>query len=83
MTVNARAVTVTASGQSKTYDGSALSADTSCEITSGSVVSGHTLSCTASGSQTDAGSSTKTLSTAKVMNGSTDVSSNYTITKSN
>ena len=83
LTVSAKAITIKASNQSKTYDGTALSANTTCEVTSGSVVSGHTLSCTSSGSQTAAGSSTKTLSTAKVMSGTTDVSSNYTITKAN
>ncbi len=81
--INAKAITVKASNQSKTYDGSALNADSTCEVTSGSLVSGHSLECTTSGSQIDAGSSTKTLSTVKVMNGSTDVSTNYTITKQN
>ena len=82
-TITAKGITVTASNQNKTYDGSALSADTTCSVTSGSLLSGHTLVCTSTGSQTAAGSSTKTLSTVKVMNGTTEVTSSYTITKGN
>ena len=53
-------------------------------IVSRSIVSGHTVSCTATGSQTNAGSSTKTLSEVVVKDGSSnDVSSNYDITKAN
>ena len=84
-TITARAVTVTATNQSKTYDGTALSADATCSVTSTTkLVSGHTVTCTNTGSQTLKGSSTKTLSTAVIKNSSgTDVSSNYTITKQN
>lgn len=83
ITLAKREVTIKASDQSRTYDGTALEADSTCEITSGIVVSGHKLSCTNTGSQTEVGSSTKTLSTVQVMSGSSDVSSNYTITKTN
>lgn len=38
LTVNARAITVKAKDQSKVYDGSALNADTTCEVTNGSLV---------------------------------------------
>ena len=81
--ITGNAITVKAKNQSRAYNGSALSADGTCEVTSGTLPSGYTLECTSTGSQTNAGSSTKTLSTVKVMNGGTDVSSNFTITKAN
>ena len=57
--ISPRAVTIKASNQSKTYDGTALSANTTCEVTSGSLAkTSHSLSCTASGSITDAGNAT-------------------------
>ena len=81
--IAARPITVKAKNQSKVYNGSALTADTTCDITSGSLVSGHTLTCTSTGSQTNVGSSTKTLSTTVIKSGSTNLSSNYAITKEN
>ena len=83
--IEQRAITVKASNQSKTYSGTALSANSTCELTSGTLAGSHSLSCTASGSITDYASSgaTKTLNTAKVMDNTTDVSSNYNITKQN
>ena len=81
--VNKKAITVTASNQSKTYDGTALNANNTCTVIPGSMVSGHALTCTSTGTQTNAGSSTKTLSKVVVTNGTTDVSSNYEITKKN
>jgi hypothetical protein len=38
LTVNARAITVKAKNQSKVYDGTALNADGTCEVTNGSLV---------------------------------------------
>ena len=80
-TITAKPITVTATNQSKTYDGTALSADTTCSVTSGSLLTGDTVTCTNTGTQTNAGSGTKTLSTVVVKNSSnTDVSANYAIT---
>ncbi len=83
ITISKKTVTIKASNQSKEYDGTALKADSTCEITSGGIVNGHTLLCTNTGSQTEVGSSTKTLSIVQVMRGSSDVSDNYKITKAN
>ena len=87
VTITARPITFTATNQSKEYDGTALNAseagDYKCTVTSGSVVSGQTFTCTSTGSQTNVGSSTKTLSSAVIKSGSTDVSSNYEITRVN
>ena len=81
--IGKKPVTYTAKDQSKTYDGTALTAANTATLTSGSLVSGHTATFSCSGSQTTAGESTKTLSTVTIKNGSTDVSSNYNITKVN
>ncbi len=78
--IKQRNITVVARNQSKTYDGKALEDDKTCDATSG-LISGHTVSCTSTGSQTDAGSSTKTLSTVVIKKGTKDVSNNYAITK--
>ena len=81
--IGKKAVTVTASSESKTYDGSALSSTTGCSITSGSLVSGNTLTCSNSGSITNKGNVANTLSSVVIKSGSTDVSGNYSITKAN
>ena len=80
LTISKRATTCTATTTSKTYDGSALSSSTgSCS----NLVSGQTVTFTNSGSITNAGSTTNTVSSVVIKSGSTDVSSNYTITKAN
>jgi hypothetical protein len=81
LTVTKRDITVTATDQSKTYNGSALSANNECKVTSGSLLSGHTISCTCTGTQTSVGSSTKTLSTVTVS--PTKAADYYNITKVN
>lgn len=81
--ISKKAVTVTASSGSKTYDGSALTNATGCSVISGSVVSGHSVTCSNSGSVTNKGSATNTLSSVVIKSGSTDVSGNYSITKVN
>ena len=85
LTVTKRPITYIASDQSKSYDGTALTADTTCKIKSGSgsLVTNHTATCSSTGSQTDAGNSTKTLSSVTIKNGNTDVTKNYEITKEN
>ncbi len=42
--------------------------DTTCEVTSGSLVTGDTVTCTTKGSQTNVGTSTKTLLTVTITN---------------
>jgi len=76
-------ITVNAKDQAKTYDGSALSADGTCEVTSGTVPSGHTITCTSTGSITNVGETTKTLSTVIIKKGNKDLTSYFTITKTN
>jgi hypothetical protein len=84
LSVTARPVTYKADNQSKTYDGSALSASNTATETAGDgLVSGHTATFTCTGSITDKGSTTKTLSSVTIKSGSTDVTSNYSITKNN
>ena len=86
ITIKPIAITVTATDQSKGYDGKALVANDECSVTSGTLVSGQVVRCTNSGSQTNVGSSTKTLNTAKIVKSSTDssdVSGNYTIKTAN
>ena len=85
LTVSPREVTYKADNQSKTYDGTALSATNTATITSGSLPTGHTATPACSGSVgPNVGSATKTLSGVVIKNGSgTDVSSSFTITKNN
>ena len=76
--ISKKSVTVTAGTTSKIYDGSALTYDS---VTLSGQVSGHTLnSYSISGSITDVGSTDNTPSKAKIYSGSTDVTSNYSIT---
>ena len=80
--INARAITVTADSASKVYDGTALTKNTA-SVTSGSLVSGHTISYTVTGTITNVGSVTNTISNVKVLSGTTDMSANYAITSKN
>ena len=77
-----KAVTYTADSASKMYDGTALTKKTAT-LTSGSLVSGHTATFSITGTQTSVGSSTNTLNSVTIKSGSTDVTSNYNITKKN
>lgn len=68
-------ITVKPEDKSKTYDGTALKAD-SYKITGGSLGEGDKIVATYSGSQTDAGSSDSSFATFKIMhNGKVDVTS--------
>ncbi len=82
ITVNKRAITVKAADGSKTYDGAALT-NAAATLTAGTLVSGQSLTATATGSITNVGSTANTVSSAVVKSGTTDVSGNYTITKTN
>ena len=79
--INKRAVTVKSADASKDYDGTALRAQTGGTVTSGSLVAGHELTVTSTGSRTDAGSGSNTISTVTIKSGTTDVTPNYEITK--
>ena len=81
-TINKRAITVKASDGTKTYDGAALT-NAAVTLTEGTLVSGQSLTATATGSITNVGSTANTVSSAVVKSGTTDVSGNYTITKTN
>lgn len=79
VTVNKRAVTITAGSTSRDYNGSAL---TYASCTGNNLVSGQTVTCTmtAASTITNVGSATNTINTRVIKSGSTDVTSNYTIT---
>ena len=86
--VSKRKVRFVADDQSKSWDGSALSASNTATLTKPDssyydLVSGQTASFTCSGSQTSVGSSTKTLSSVSIFSGSNNVTGNYTIEKIN
>ena len=85
VTISKRNVTYKATDQSKTYDGSALNASNTADLTAGTLVSEHTATFSCSGSITNyaASGATKTLSSVTIKSGSTDVTSNYNITKNN
>ena len=65
LTVKPRSIVLTADSAEKDYDGKALTKD-SFSVTSGSLVSGHSISATVSGSQTAAGSSANKIDAASV-----------------
>ncbi len=80
--IGQKSVTVTSNSDSKAYDGTALT-KSGCSVTSGIVVSGHSVTCSNSGSITDVGSATNTLSSVVIKSGTADVSKNYSIKKVN
>ena len=73
-------ITVTASTASKTYDGTPLTAGGTY---TGNVRPGDNVQITTVGSITNVGSVANTVGNVKVMRGSTDVTDNYVIHKSN
>ena len=81
-TMDKKAVTVTAGSTSRAWNNSALT-NTTCTAGSGQLVSGHTVTCTmTSGSTiTTAGSVDNEINTVTIKSGTTDVTSNYNITK--
>ena len=79
--IGAISLSVKATDQSKTYDGTALSANNNCDVT-GTLPNGHTLTCINTGSQTNAGSSAKTISSVIIKNESgVDVSASFNVYK--
>ena len=83
ITITKRPITFTAANQRKIYDGTALIADGTATVTSGSLVRGHSAIYTCKGSQTTVGTSVKTLSDVQINSGTENVTSNYNITKKN
>ncbi len=77
--VTARPITIKPEDVTKVYDGTELTSDVT-EVTSGTLVNGHTITITTSGSQTNVGTSTNSILTVTIDDGGTDVTSNYDIT---
>jgi uncharacterized repeat protein (TIGR02543 family) len=76
---NPRAITVTAEGASRTYDGTALT-QSGYDLTEGTLAKGDHITAVTSGSQTNAGESSNIITEVKVIHSDgTDVSANYRI----
>ena len=80
LTVKPRALVLTADSAEKDFDGTPLTKD-SFTLSSGTLISGHSITATVSGSQTTAGSSPNKIDPAsvKVMDGENDVTGLYSI----
>lgn len=79
--INKRDITIKPKDEHKTYDGTALTSNIA-EVSEGSLVTGHTVEITTTGSIIDVGSVENTISQLTIKDGSnTDVSENYNITK--
>ena len=76
-TITQKALTLTAGSGSKAYDGTALEVS---DVTYEGLLSGHTLTATTEGSQTNVGSSSNTIATYSIKDGEEDVTKNYAIT---
>ena len=70
-------ITVTLTNQSKVYDGTPLTSE--AFTYSGTLVSGHTVVITSSGSQTTVGAGTNVLTSVRIMDGASDVTGNYNL----
>ena len=79
-TIGKKAVGYTANSSSKTYDGTALT-NADAKLTSGALVDGHTASFGITGTITNVGSVDNKLNTVTIKSGTTDVTSNYNISK--
>ena len=77
-----KAIAYKADSATKTYDGTALTKQTAT-LTSGSLVSGHTATPSITGTITNVGNTTNTLNAITIKSGTTDVTSNYKITRAN
>ena len=75
-TITQKPLTLTAGTDSKVYDGTALEVT---NVTSEGLVSGHTLTATTQGSQTNVGSSANTIATYSIKSGDEDVAKNYKV----
>ena len=78
VTQNTTEITFKAPSGSKAYDGTALQADAAGAVTVTGLPEGFTFTSSASGSQTDAGSSEATVASYKILNGDgTDVTASF------
>jgi len=73
-----RIISVQPANQSKVYDGEPLQTNETLLI-NGSLLDGHSIQITTSGSQTNVGSSSNTILSATIWDGEVDVSENYEI----
>ena len=80
--INKRKVTYKADSDSKPYDGTPLTKP-SASLISGTLVSGHIATFEISGSITNVGTEANVLNNVIIKQGNNDVTSNYTITKTN
>ena len=80
-TVSKRAITITADSASKVYDGTALT-NNNVSLTNGTIAYGQSATYSASGSITNVGS-TANIPNVEIKSGTTDVTSNYVVTKIN
>ena len=79
--INPRPITITGNSANKVYTGTALTSN-DASLTSGSLANGQTATYSATGTQTEVGSSSNVPSVV-IKSGTTDVTNNYTITKVN
>ena len=77
--INQREITITANSNSKRYDGTPLT-DSGYSVTAGTIAAGDKInSVTVTGTQTDRGEAVNTPKDAVIMDGETNVTSNYDI----
>ncbi len=79
VTITPRPITITAASDDKIYDGDPLT-NANFSISAGSLVTGHNLNATVTGSQTNVGSSPNIPSSAIIIDVETNVTSNYEVT---
>lgn len=79
LTVTRRPITLLSASANKEYDGKALTAD-GYELTEGSLLEGHSLSVSVTGSRTDAGESGNTFTASVLGEDGADIGSNYSVT---
>ena len=77
--VTKRAITYASSAATKVYDGTPLTLNTGA-VSAGSLVTGHAITATFTGAQTDAGSSNNTCTIVIRDSSDNDVTANYSIT---
>ena len=80
LTVNPRALELTAASETRIYDGNVLSNDT-VYVTKGSLAKGHTLTATATGSRTDVGETANMVTSYRITDeNGRDVTALYRVT---
>ena len=82
ITINPKNISITATNQSKVYDGEPLIANNACTIETG-YGEEYTVECVNSGSITNAGETDKVIESVVIKKNGVDVTSNYNITPIN